>query len=117
MWETNCMVVSGDTVAIEVIETGTFTEPWTWQGKTLRPNGKGYRARISVFFRVNKDGLIQDIEEEGTGIVVLARCRVPCALRDFSLTGRGLIGAELREPRARAAPPATQSEQKRLAVR
>jgi steroid delta-isomerase-like uncharacterized protein len=87
-WETNCMVVSGDTVAIEVIETGTFTEPWTWQGKTLRPTGKGYRARISVFFRVNKDGLIQDSEEEGTGIVVLARGRAAVALRDFSSPGR-----------------------------
>jgi ketosteroid isomerase-like protein len=68
-WNPNCMVVSGDTVAIEVTETATFTEPWTWQGKTLRPTGEGYRARIGVFFRVNKDGLIQDIEEEGTSIL------------------------------------------------
>jgi ketosteroid isomerase-like protein len=68
-WKPNCMVVSGDTVAIEVTETATFTEPWTWQGKTLRPTGEGYRTRIGVFFRVNKDGLIQDIEEEGTGIL------------------------------------------------
>jgi ketosteroid isomerase-like protein len=72
-WEPICMVVSGDTVAIEVIETGTFTEPWTWQGKTLRPTGKGYRARICVFFRVNKDGFIQESEEEGTGIANRAR--------------------------------------------
>ena len=68
-WKPNCMVVSGDTVAIEVTETATFTEPWAWQGKTLRPTGEGYRARIGVFFRVNKDGLIQDIEEEGTGVL------------------------------------------------
>jgi ketosteroid isomerase-like protein len=67
-WETVCMVVAGDTVAIEVIETGTFTKPWTWQGKTLRPTGRSYRARINVFFRVNKDGLIQNSEEEGIGI-------------------------------------------------
>jgi predicted ester cyclase len=72
-WETSCMVTSGDTVAIEVIETGTFTEPWAWQGKTLRPNDKGYRARICVFFRVNKRGLIQHSEEEGTGIANRAR--------------------------------------------
>ena len=72
-WETSCMVTSGDTVAIEVIETGTFTDPWAWQGKTLRPTGKAYRSRISLFFRVNKDGLIQDSEEEGTGIASLAR--------------------------------------------
>jgi ketosteroid isomerase-like protein len=72
-WEPICMVVSGDTVAIEVIETGTFMEPWAWQGKTLRPTRKGYRARIGVFFRVNRDGLIQDSEEEGTGIANRAR--------------------------------------------
>jgi predicted ester cyclase len=72
-WETVCMVVAGDTVAIEVIETGTFTKPWTWQGKTLRPTGKAYRARISVFYRVNMDGFIQDSEEEGTGIANRAR--------------------------------------------
>jgi ketosteroid isomerase-like protein len=72
-WEPICMVVAGATVAIEVIETGTFMEPWVWQGKTLRPTGKRYRARIGVFFRVNKDGLIQDSEEEGTGIANRAR--------------------------------------------
>ena len=72
-WETSCMVTWGDTVAIEVMETGTFTEPWAWQGKTLWPTGKAYRSRISLFFRVNKDGLIQDSEEEGTGIASLAR--------------------------------------------
>ena len=58
----------------EVIETGTFTDPWAWQGKTLLPTGKGYRARICVFFRVNKDGLIENSEEEGTGISNRARC-------------------------------------------
>jgi ketosteroid isomerase-like protein len=73
-WKTTCMVTSGDTVAIEVIETGTFTEPWAWQGKTLWQTGKAYRSRISVFFRVNNDGLIQDSEEEGTGIANRARC-------------------------------------------
>lgn len=73
-WQTMCMVTAGDTVAIEVIETGTFTEPWDWQGKTLQPTDKSYRARISVFFRVNGDRLIQDIEEEGTGIAYRARC-------------------------------------------
>jgi ketosteroid isomerase-like protein len=80
-WETSCMVTSGDTVAIEVIETGTFTDPWAWQGKTLRPTGKAYRSRISLFFRVNKDGLIQDSEEEGTGIASLARRSVQASKR------------------------------------
>jgi ketosteroid isomerase-like protein len=73
-WEASCMVTSGDTVAIEVIETGTLTEPWAWQGKTLWPTGKAYRSRISVFFRVDKDGLIQGSEEEGTGIANRACC-------------------------------------------
>jgi ketosteroid isomerase-like protein len=80
-WETSCMVTSGDTVAIEVIETGTFTDPWAWQGETLRPTGKAYRSRISLFFRVNKDGLIQDSEEEGTGIASLARRSVQASKR------------------------------------
>ena len=44
------MVVSDDTVAIEVIETGSFTEPWAWQGKTLRPTGRSYRAQDSRIF-------------------------------------------------------------------
>jgi ketosteroid isomerase-like protein len=73
-WRTIGMVTSGDTVAIEVIETGTFTKPWAWRGKMLQPTGKVYRARICVFFRVNKDGLIQDSEEEGTGIANRASC-------------------------------------------
>jgi ketosteroid isomerase-like protein len=87
-WETSCMVTSGDTVAIEVIETGTFTDPWAWQGKTLRPTGKAYRSRISLFFRVNKDGLIQDSEEEGTGIASLARRSVQASKR-MSFLGPG----------------------------
>jgi steroid delta-isomerase-like uncharacterized protein len=67
-WKTTCMVTSGDTVAIEVIETGTFEQPWVCQGKTLRPSGKAYRARLCVFFRVNQDGLIQVSEVEGISI-------------------------------------------------
>jgi ketosteroid isomerase-like protein len=67
-WKTTCMVTSGDTVAIEVIETATFTQPWACQGKTLWPSGERYRARICVFFRVNEDGLIQASEEEGISI-------------------------------------------------
>ena len=66
--ETICMVVAGDTVAIDVIETGTFTGLWAWQGKTLRPTGKRYRAKLCVFFRVNAHGLIQCCEEEGVSI-------------------------------------------------
>ena len=56
-WEPNCMVVSDDTVAIEVIETGTFTEPWTCQGKTLRPTGKGYRHGLPYFSVSMRTGL------------------------------------------------------------
>ena len=49
-WETIGMVVSDHTVAIEVIETGTFTEPWAWQGRTLRPTGRSYRIRRFAYF-------------------------------------------------------------------
>jgi ketosteroid isomerase-like protein len=59
-WETTNMVVSGDTVAVRVIWTGTFLKPLVWQGRTRQPTGRGYRAQTCVFFRVNENGLIQD---------------------------------------------------------
>jgi len=59
----NSMVASGDTVAIEVIETATFTKPWALPGITLQPTGKGYSSRNSLFFQVNKDGLIQNYRQ------------------------------------------------------
>jgi hypothetical protein len=57
------MVASGDTVAIEVIETGTFSKPWDLLGMTIQPTGKSYSSRNALFFQLNKDGLIQNYRQ------------------------------------------------------
>jgi predicted ester cyclase len=59
-WEVLSMVASGDAVAVEVIESGTFTKPWDMPGIRIQPTGKGYRSRNAAFFQVNKNGLIQN---------------------------------------------------------
>ena len=66
-WEVTSMVASGNTVAIEVIETATFTKPWAMPGITIQPTGKGYSSRNSLFFQVNKDGLIQNYRQYASG--------------------------------------------------
>jgi ketosteroid isomerase-like protein len=58
--ETAHMVSSGDTVAVEVIGTGTFTRPWVFQDGTRQPTGRGYRGQTCIFLRVNEVGLIQE---------------------------------------------------------
>jgi steroid delta-isomerase-like uncharacterized protein len=62
-WEVISMIASGDTVAIEVIETGTFKNPWAMPGITIQPTGKSYTSRNSLFFQFNKDGLIQNYRQ------------------------------------------------------
>jgi steroid delta-isomerase-like uncharacterized protein len=62
-WDVTSMVASGDTVAIEVIESGTFSKPWALPGMTIQPTGKSYSSRNSLFFQVNKDGLIQNYRQ------------------------------------------------------
>jgi steroid delta-isomerase-like uncharacterized protein len=62
-WEVLSMVAEGDTVAIEVIETATFTKPWVMPDVTIQPTGKTYSSRNSLFFQVNRDGLIQNYRQ------------------------------------------------------
>jgi len=63
-WEVLSLVASGDTVAVENIETGTFTKQWDMMpGLTIQPTGNGYRSRNAVFFKVNKNGLIQNYRQ------------------------------------------------------
>ena len=62
-WELLSMVAEGDTVAIEVMETATFTKPWSMPHIMIPPTGKGYCSRNSLFFQVNKDGLIQNYRQ------------------------------------------------------
>ena len=61
-WEVVSLLASGDTVAIEVIETGTFSKPWALGKTTIRPNGKSYSSRNSLFFQV-QGGLIQNYRQ------------------------------------------------------
>lgn len=62
-WDVTSIVASGDTVAIEVIETGTFSKPWDLPGMTIQPTGKSYSSRNALFFQLNKDGLIQNYRQ------------------------------------------------------
>jgi predicted ester cyclase len=61
-WDVVDIVCSGNTVAIEVIETGRFTNLWVMPGITIKPTGKSYRSYNSLFFHV-KDGLIQNYHQ------------------------------------------------------
>ena len=62
-WEVLSIVASGDTVAVEVIESGTFTKPWDMPGITIQPTRNGYSSRNAVFFQVNRNGLIQNYRQ------------------------------------------------------
>jgi ketosteroid isomerase-like protein len=59
-WQTRHMVLSGDTVAVDAIGTGTFMRPWVRPDRTHQPTGRGYRGETCIFLRVNEDGLIQE---------------------------------------------------------
>jgi ketosteroid isomerase-like protein len=59
-WRTSHMVLSGDTVAVEMIGTGTFMRPWVFRDRTRQPTGRVYRGQTCIFLRVNEDGLIQE---------------------------------------------------------
>jgi ketosteroid isomerase-like protein len=61
-WELTRLVASGDEVAGEFSEHGTFTEPYDLlPGLVIQPTGGFYEDRDGVFFRVNDEGLIAEI--------------------------------------------------------
>lgn len=57
-WDIQDLVVGGNQVAVDLIESGTFTRPWTVRDVTIEPNGSRYEMRGAVFFTVNGKGLI-----------------------------------------------------------
>ena len=61
-WEMTAVVASGDMVAGEFFEHGTFTEPYeVLPGLIIQPTGATYEDRDAVFLRVDEDGLINEI--------------------------------------------------------
>jgi ketosteroid isomerase-like protein len=59
-WELSNLVASGDGVAIEVVETGTFKAAYEYKpGVVIEPSGKSYACHYAVFFKV-RDGLITE---------------------------------------------------------
>jgi len=61
-WELLDLICDGDTVAIEVKETGTFSNVWEMPGISIKPNGKSYSSNNSLFFHVS-GGLIKDYRQ------------------------------------------------------
>jgi predicted ester cyclase len=59
-WEITDLLADGRRVAVQLIESGTFTEPWTVGDVTVSPNGVRYEMRGAVFFTVNDRDLVQE---------------------------------------------------------
>jgi len=59
-WEITDLVADGRRVAVQLIESGTFTEPWTVGDVAVAPNGVRYEMRGAVFFTVNDRNLISE---------------------------------------------------------
>jgi predicted ester cyclase len=59
-WEITDLVADGRRIAVQLVESGTFTEPWTVGDVTIQPNDVRYEMRGAVFFTVNDRDLIQE---------------------------------------------------------
>ena len=57
-WEIIDLLSEDDTVAVEIVETGTFSRPWHRDGRVIEPNHGNFRSHAVIFFEVNEDGLI-----------------------------------------------------------
>lgn len=66
-WEATQVLVDGRRVAIELVESGTFSQPWTIRGVTVEPNGVRYEMHGATFFQVDEDGLISSYRYVHTG--------------------------------------------------
>ena len=55
------IVVQGDTVALEEVETATFKEPLEVATLALPPTNRSYELRVACFFRVTAGGLIAEM--------------------------------------------------------
>ena len=51
-WQVLDCVSDGPRVVLQVVETGTFTQPWILGDRTFQPNGKGYSMRGAVFMTI-----------------------------------------------------------------
>lgn len=54
------IIVEGNTVACEVIETATFTGPLEMPTGVIAPTNNSYKLPFSAFFRINSEGLITE---------------------------------------------------------
>jgi len=55
------IVAHGDTVAVEEVETATFNGPLKVATLTIPPTNQSYELHVACFFRVNADGLIEEM--------------------------------------------------------
>ncbi|OZC83488.1 hypothetical protein CH282_16210 [Rhodococcus sp. 06-418-1B] len=54
-WDLVSVRNCGDTVALHVIETGTFQQPWIFpDGYVELPTGRAYRANSAIVFRLDE---------------------------------------------------------------
>ena len=66
-WDIQDLVVGRNQVAVDLVESGTFTAPWSVRDVTIEPNGGRYEMRGAVFFTVNDKGLISRYTYINTG--------------------------------------------------
>jgi hypothetical protein len=60
-WEVKNAVVNGQWVAAQVVETGTFENPFELRpGVFFPPTGKSHRCEYAIFVRVNEKGLLAE---------------------------------------------------------
>lgn len=64
-WELISIVSTGDTVACELIESGTMKAPYEIEGRSVAPTNRSYRVPFAAFFRVNTHGLLVEQEHYG----------------------------------------------------
>jgi predicted ester cyclase len=66
-WEATQVLVDGQRVAVELVESGTFLHPWTIGGVTVEPNDVRYEMHGAAFFQVDESGLISSYRYVHTG--------------------------------------------------
>jgi predicted ester cyclase len=66
-WDPTLIVADGSRVAVELVESGTFSHPWTIGDVTVDPNGVRYEMHGATFFEVDDAGLISSYRYVHTG--------------------------------------------------
>jgi predicted ester cyclase len=57
------IMANGDTVACELLATGTFNAPMELLGRVIPPTGRHIELRMASFYRVNSKDLIAEVHE------------------------------------------------------